>query len=187
MSDIQIIKGSTYRDTLRWATDECRFVAATLVPGAPVRFTALAHGIPDGWPLVYVEGARDIDANKPQGVRVVDVDTLELPCMNGVKFKAGDVVLRVRAPVELAGYQARMQIRDKVNGVVLLEMTSAAPAGQPRIVVDDTTKTIVREIPASVTEALEWKRGVFDLEMFSGDYVVKIDSGAVSVREEVTK
>lgn len=107
--------------------------------------------------------------------------------MNGVKFKAGDVVLRVRAPVELAGYQARMQIRDKVNGVVLLEMTSAAPAGQPRIVVDDTTKTIVREIPASVTEALEWKRGVFDLEMFSGDYVVKIDSGAVSVREEVTK
>lgn len=187
MSDIKIIKGSTYRDTLRWATEECRFVTATLVPGAPVRFTAVAHGIPDGWPLVYVEGSSSFEASKAQIVRVVDANTLELPCVNGVKFKAGDVVLRVRVPVELSGYSARMQIRDKIGGTVLMELSSTAAPGEPSITIDDAAKTIVREIPATVTAAIEWKKGVFDLEMVQGNYVVKIDSGPVSVQEEVTK
>lgn len=40
MTDIAIVKGSTYRDVLRWATADCMFVQATLVPGAPVRLSA---------------------------------------------------------------------------------------------------------------------------------------------------
>lgn len=187
MSAIKIIKGSTYRDSLRWATSECRFVQALLVPGAPLRLTAVGHGIPDEWPLVYVEGSKDIDAAKAQIVRVVDADTLELPCTNGSRFKSGPVVLRVQVPVEMAGYEARMQIRDKPGGAVLLELTSTAASGDPRIAIGNDAKRIDREIPAAVTEALAWKKGVFDLEMVQGDYVIKIDSGPVSVQDEVTK
>lgn len=182
MSTITIIRGSTYRDTLRWASSECVFVSATLVPGAPVRFTATAHGIPDGW-MVNVEGHRSIDEGKRYPVRAVDANTLEIPCMNGAAFKAGAVVIRYNKPVELDGYSARMQIKDKISGTVLLELTSAAGEG---IEIDDDAKTISREIPADVTADLTWKRGVFDLEMVQGDYVIKIDSGIVTVQDEVT-
>ena len=54
------------------------------------------------------------------------------------------------------------------------------------ITIDDTAKTIMREVSAAITEALTWKKGVFDLEMVHGDYVAKIDSGAVIVTGEVT-
>lgn len=187
MSSISIVKGSTYRDSLRWATAECRFVQASLVPGAPLSLIAPGHGIPDLWPLVYVEGSKDIDASKAQTVRVVDADTLELPCTNGSRFKSGPVVLRVQVPVEMAGYEARMQIRDKPGGALLMELTSMASAGEPSITLDDDAKTIVREVPASVTETISWKKGVFDMEMVQGDYVIKIDSGTVTVQDEVTK
>lgn len=187
MTDIAIVKGSTYRDVLRWATAECVFVQATLVPGAPVRLSATAHGIPDGWPLVYVEGSTNIEPTRAQAVRVVNADTLEIPCLNGTKFKAGSVVLRVFKPVELAGYQARMQIRDRIGGTVLLELSSFAIPGDPRIILDDVAKTITREIPAAVTADLSWKRGVFDLEMVIGTDVTKIESGAATTQDEVTK
>ena len=187
MTDIAIVKGSTYRDVLRWATAECVFVQATLIPGAPVRLSATAHGIPDGWPLVHVEGSTNIEPTRAQAVRVVNADTLEIPCLNGTKFKAGSVVLRVFKPVELAGYQARMQIRDRIGGTVLLELSSFAIPGDPRIILDDVAKTITREIPASVTADLSWRRGVFDLEMVVGNDVTKIESGAVTTQDEVTK
>ena len=186
MSEMHIVRGSTYRDTLRWATSECRFVAATLVPAAPLRFSAPDHGVPDGW-QAKVEGSRDIDESERYPLKVIDADTLEISCVNGRGFKAGPVVIRINKPVELGGYKARMQIRDRVGGVVLLELTSEGFDGEPRILIDDDAKIIIREIPAAVTEAIVWKRGVFDLEMVMGDYVIKIDAGAVKVEEEITK
>ena len=56
-----------------------------------------------------------------------------------------------------------------------------------RIILDEVAKTITREIPASVTADLSWRRGVFDLEMVVGNDVTKIESGAVTTQDEVTK
>lgn len=187
MSDIKITKGSTYRDVLFWATEECVFKPATVIPGAPVRLSAVGHGLTDGWPLVWVEGHSNFDDKQAHVVRVVDVDTLELPCLNGVKYKAGAATLRALVPVDMTGYAARMQIRSKVDGPVLFELTSDALPGEPRITLDNTAKTITREIHAALTEAIDWKAGVFDLEMVIGDTVTKIDAGKVTVDLEVTK
>ena len=187
MSELQIIKGSTYRDVVRWGSSECVFLPATIVPGAPVRLNVASHNIPDDWCLVYIENSPNFNERTAQTVKVIDADTLEIPCLNGTKFKGGACLLRVLTPVELTGYQARMQIRDRVGGTILAELSSLAQVGEPRIIIDDIGKSITREIPASVTEAFEFKRGVFDLEMMIGDEVIKIDSGTVSTQEEVTK
>lgn len=185
MSTLKLTAGSTYRDTLHWATEECLFVTASVVPGAPLRLFAPGHTLPHGWPIVYIEGHPSISPQQVHTVAVIDADTLEIPCLNGAHYRAAGVVIRALKPVELAGYSARMQIRDK-SGAVLLELDSATLTGA-RIIIDDTNKTILREIPADVTASLTWSSGVFDLEMSQGDYVVKIDSGPVVVQSEVTK
>jgi hypothetical protein len=178
---VHIVKGSTYRDTLRWATSECRLRQVAITPAAPMRFTVVAHGLPDGW-SVQVEGSQDFDPRERHRIVVVDVDTIELPCVNGAAFRSKTAVLRWSVPVDLAGYTARMQIRDKVGGTVLLDSAT----GDIALTIDNATKTVDRSIAASVTAALTWKKGVYDLELVSGDYVVKLDSGAVTVGDEVT-
>lgn len=176
MSAITIVKGSTYRDVLRWASGDCVFKACTIQATAPLRLTCTAHGIPDGW-YVYVEGSKDIPEATQYPVKVIDADTLEISCLNGTKFKTGSAVVRFNDPVDLTGYTAAMQIKDKVGGTVLLT---------PTITVDNTTKTITREISATATAAITWKKGVFDLEMSNAGFVIKIDSGTVAVQSEVT-
>lgn len=189
MSDIYIEKGSIYRDTLRWATSQCVLVEATLVPGAPVRFSAPSHGLVDGW-SVYVETHRSFSETERHTVTVVDANTIELACVNGIGFRAGPAAIRYRAPVDMTGFAARQQIRHKTTGVLLLELLSTGVAGEPRIIIDNTAKTIQREIPASVTEDIDWSCAEFDLEMYvvaDTNDVTKIDAGDVFVSDEVTR
>lgn len=181
MSTINIVKGSTYRDTLRWASSLCLLKACTVVATAPVRISCTAHGVVDGW-NVQIENHVNFNPKTFYAVKVIDANTLEISCVNGAAFKAGAAVLRYNAPVDMAGYTARMKIKDKVGGTVLAELTTA----NGRIVIDNVAKTIVREIPADVTAALAAKKGVFDLEMIQGTYVTKIDSGTVTIANEVT-
>jgi hypothetical protein len=185
MRTLHITRGSTYRDTLRWATQECLFTPATLKPGAPVTLAAPGHGIPNGWEI-RVEGSMDVRPLRWYTVNVVDSDTLAINCLNGARFREAEVVLRHNAPVDLQGYEARMQIRRCHKGEALLELDSHAGPGSPRIIIDPLEYTITREIPAAITEALDWTRGVFDLEMVQDDYVIKIDTGDVLVFREVT-
>jgi hypothetical protein len=182
MSKLKITRGSTFADTLRWATSECRMIAAVLDPTAPVTLEAVSHGLPDGW-FVSIEGHPRIPETSQFSVKVIDDDTLELSCLNGTPFgTARNVVIRALTPVDLSGYTARMHIRDKVGGTMLLELTTE----NDRIEIDNALKTISRTISADDTADIAWKKGVFDLEMVSGDYVIKIDSGTVEVVGEVT-
>lgn len=195
---MHITKGSTYRDTLRWATSECVFASISGVQLlAPCRLTVAGHGVPPRWrvAITNVKGSVELNAadNPPKPgqyvwARVVDPNTVELPCVDATGFKAykGGGVLRYKAPVDLGGYTARMHIRDKA-GNLLIDLTTEAAAGEPRIVLDNVEKTITREIPAAVTAAIDWKSATYDLEMVSGTGVVKIDAGSVTVGEEITK
>jgi len=99
-------------------------------------------------------------------------------------------------PQSLAGYTARMDIKDKVGGTVWASSEVAdAPNNIIEIAVSDATKTVVLTIPATATAALTAKKGVADLEMVSSGGVVtklKLTQGAqdepdaVRVAGEVT-
>lgn len=188
---MRIVKGSTYRDTLRWATSQCVLRPIDAVsPTAPAILDVPGHGLTHDW-YVSIEGHPDIDERAKMKASVVDTDTLKIECLNGVPFrKARPAVLRYNAPVDLTGYSARQQIRDKVGGTVLLTLDSDGVAGEARIIIDEAEGTISRDIPADVTAAIDWKRGVFDLEMYievgGVEDVFKIDRDTVTVEEEVT-
>lgn len=181
MTTLTIVKGSTYRDTLRWATGECVLKPCTISSLVPLTITCVDHGLIDGW-HVQIENYEYLPARNRYPISLLTPDTFSLPCVNGGAFRTGAAQLRYYTPVDMDGYTARMQIRDRVGGELLVELTTENGG----ITLDNVDKLITREIPADVTAALATRRGVYDFEMVSGDYVVKIDSGTVVIQDEVT-
>jgi len=90
-------------------------------------------------------------------------------------------------PMDLTGYSARMQIREKLKSEdVILELTTA----NSRIAIDitSTDTTLSLYIAPEDTAAIQITRGVYDLELVdtAGD-VFRLMQGAVTVSKEVTR
>jgi hypothetical protein len=86
-------------------------------------------------------------------------------------------------PVDLTGYIARMEIKDKYDGLLLYRMDTASG----RLVIDAPNGAISFEIPASVTEEWTWRNAVYDLEVIdSSGRVTRLIQGTISLTPEVT-
>lgn len=89
------------------------------------------------------------------------------------------------ALVNLSGYAARMQIREKVDApTVLIELTTAngriAPLGADGV--------IQLTLTAAETAAIAWKKGVYDLLMTAPDSSVRrLLTGGIAVSPGVTR
>lgn len=193
-SDLVIEQGKTFGKTLRWETGPVVYKPITAITqAAPARITCPLHGLVNGWrvAVVSVKGMTQINGSTPPKTKdytkatVIDVNTIELNAVNAADFKpytSGGYV-QYNTPVDLSGYTARMAIKDRVGGTVLLSLSTA----NNRIVLDNTAKTIRLSIPATDTAAITWTKGVYDLEMVSaGGDVSRLMSGSVSVIKEVT-
>jgi len=89
----------------------------------------------------------------------------------------------VSTPVDLTGYTARAQFReeyDSPSAFVSLTSTSG-------IVLGGNTGTITLNIPANTTQTLVPDLAVWDLELQSGDTVVRLVEGKVRLKPEVTR
>lgn len=193
--NLTIVKGTTYELPVRWETEPIVYKAITgVTQTAPAVVTCVGHGVPDGWrvAIVSVKGMTQINAkNSPPKesdytlATVLTGDTLELNSVNAAGFKAYTSAgyVQYNAPQDLTGYIARIDIKDKIGGTVLLALTTE----NGRVTVNNTTKTITLLISADDTAAITWKRGVYDLELESSTGVVTaLMSGTVTVVNEVT-
>lgn len=182
MADVLTIKqGKTFSLVLRWSAEPYITKLITAITrAAPARITAAAHGMPDGWRAAVVSagGMRQINAeNYPpkdgeyRKVTKIDADTITLPHVNSTDYTAytSGGYLHYLTPVSLASCTARLTIRDKVGGTALISLDSASLGG---IALDNTAKTITITLSATVTAALTWTRGVFELEIQNGSGVV---------------
>lgn len=212
--EILIQKGKTFSLVVRWETEPIvrkAITAISFATGAP-RLTVTNHGIPDGWrgAIYGVKGPKQINAqNSPPRssdyypLTVVDANTIELNTVTPVDDAGNDWAAYVSGgfiqfytPQSLAGYTARMDIKDKVGGTVWASSEVAdTPYDIIDIALDDVTKTITLTIDAVDTAALTVKRGVTDLELVSSTGVVSklkltdtpyTDPDPVTVFEEVT-
>lgn len=88
-------------------------------------------------------------------------------------------------PIDLTGYDARMQVRKKkTNQTVLLDLN----LGNGGLILGGVTGTIELFISASDTTAITWKQGIYDLELITPtSKVIRFIEGAVSVSLEVTR
>lgn len=198
--DLAIRQGSTFTQVLRWETEPFLTAAITAIdPIASVRIhTAAPHGIPNGWRVAVVgSGVSQLDAknNPPQPdnkkdmrrATVIDADTIEFNGLSAVDFDAyaSGGFLMWYTPQDLAGYIARMKVKDKVGGTEYLELTTGSGGG---IELDNTGKAIVLSLSATVTEQIaSWKKAVYDLELESPTGIVTaLFEGAITVSPEIT-
>jgi len=89
------------------------------------------------------------------------------------------------AAINLTGYTARMQIRERVeSATALVSLTSSSG-----ITLGGAAGTVVITITAALTDALpNMKKGVYDLELVSaGGIVTRLLQGEVVVSPQVTR
>lgn len=197
--DLVIQQGRTFKLVLRWETLPIVYKAIESISlTAPLRLVAPDHGIPDGWDAA-ITGVDGIDSD-PENlysrdfhqVTVLDANTLEINDINASGFRAyvSGGYIQYNTPVDLTGFGGRMKIKDKLGGTVLASTElEDAPLNFLSIFVDTVAKTITLTIAASATEDIAWKKGVYDLEMVSGDVepvITALLTGKVSVTREVT-
>ena len=192
---LTITQGKTFEKVVRWETEPFLSTAILGMSNTlPVRITTGTHGILDGWRVAVVDagGMTELNAanNPPKSAdmrraTVVDTTHIEFNPFSAVNFGTwtSGGYLQWYTPHDLTGYTARMAIKDKVGGTVLLSLTTEN-AG---IAIDATAKTITLAITATATAALTWTTGVYDLELVSSTGVVTgLMDGSVSVTKEVT-
>ena len=190
--DLIIRQGKTFMRALRWEAPPIIYKPITgITQAAPAVVTSPSHGIPDGWrvTVVSVKGMTQINAeNDPPKAKdyikatVPDANTVLLNIVNSSEFKPyiSGGYLMFNTPVDMAGFTARMKIKDKIGGTILLDVGAY-------ITIDNANKKVLIAIPAAITSAITWTKGVYDFEMESaGGIVTQIMSGNVSVLKEVT-
>jgi len=193
-------RGETFQYVVRWGVLPYIHKAITAITqAAPARITAAGHGLVDQWPvaIVGVNGMRQINAcnNPPKDWEFrpatrVDSDTITLNNLSSAAFlpyTSGGFVMYY-TPQDLAGYTARMKIKDRVGGTVLASTEAGdAPKNTITVTLDNSAKTITVQIADSDTTGFTWSTGVFDLELESNTGITtRLLSGTVDVETEVT-
>lgn len=87
--------------------------------------------------------------------------------------------------IDLTGYTARMQIRQKVHSTTsYVDATTA----NGKLAIDGSNGKITLTLTDTETSAFEWTAGVYDLEIEATDGTVsRVIQGAVTVSQEVTR
>lgn len=187
--NFKIYQGSTFREILRWESGTKVYVPITnITKTAPVAITAPAHGCPVGWRarVVGAGGMREINTEDYRLVTSTTPDSVVFNSVNSLQYTAytSGGVLEYNQPVPLAGYTARMQVREKLDSPsVLLELTSENGG----IILDAAVYTITLLATPLQTQTLNFKTAVYSLELVRGQEVIPFSSGSVSLVQEVTR
>lgn len=83
-------------------------------------------------------------------------------------------------PVDLTGYSARMQIRKKFGGTLLIELTDG-----DGLTLGGAAGTVTIDMTAAQTAEIT-RSGVYDLELVIGSTVTKVLRGQFILTHEVT-
>lgn len=187
--NFKVYQGSTFTEILRWESPTKVYKSiSSISKTAPIVITAVAHGIVVGWrcKVSNVLGMKEINSDEYIQATSVTSDTITINSINAVGYTSyiSGGILEYNQPEDLSTYTARMQIREKPSStVVLLELTSSNGG----IILNNTLKTITLNISASATAALSFKYAVYSLELVSGDIVVPLLYGSLTLDTEITR
>ena len=187
--NFKVYQGSTFREVLRWESSQKAYVPITnITKTAPVTITADNHGIPTGWraKVLNSTGMKEINSEEYRVVTAVNANTVTINSINALSYSTylGGGVLEYNQPVDLAGFTARMQLRQKLESTdVIYEMTTENGG----ITINNLTKTIELLILANTTETFSFNTAVYSLELVSGSEVVPFIGGNLTLVREVTR
>lgn len=189
--NFKIYQGSTFSEVLRWESSKKVYKTITsITKAAPAVITSTAHGVPSGWRIKVtdVAGMKEINSSDTYRIAtVLSADSIELNDINSSSYTAytSGGTLEYNEPVDLSGFTARMQIREKIDSATtLLELTTV----NNRIIINNTDKTITLTIDAITTAGLTFTTAVYSLELVSsGGVVTPFASGTITLVKEVTR
>jgi hypothetical protein len=187
--NLKIYQGSTFRQVLRWESATKVYVPITNISkSAPVVITAPNHQIPLGWRarVTNAGGMKEINSTDYSTVTATTTDTVTFNQVNSLGFTAYTTggVLEYNTPVDLSGYTARMQIREKLTSDTVIHTLTTENGG---IVFDNTLKTITLLIPDETTTEFNFVSGVYSLELMVANEVISFAGGNVALQREVTR
>lgn len=189
--NFKVYQGATFNEVLRWESSKKIYKPITNVTqAAPCVVTATTHGVPDGWrvKITNVGGMTELNSveNYIQATKLT-ADTIELNSINAVGYKAytSGGILEYNEPVNLTGYTARMQLREKVDSTTVIDEITTANNG---IVIDETNSRITLYISAIDTAAYTFTSAVYSLELISPTLeVTPLANGTLTLVKEVTR
>ena len=118
--NFKMYQGSTFNEVLRWESSKRVYVPITnITKAAPAVVTAPNHNIPDGWraKITNVGGMTEINSTETyHQITKIDTNSIELNLVNSLGYKTytSDGVIEFNEPVDLTGFTARMQLREKI-------------------------------------------------------------------------
>jgi hypothetical protein len=193
--DWTIYQGRVFRRIVRWETTPTVFKEITgITRGAPTSVLCVGHGLSSGWYVAVTDvlGMTEINApaNSPRSsdyrqVTVLDSDNFTINDLSSAQFSpyTSGGYIRYNTPKSLSGAVARLQIRDRVGGTLLLDMSSTTG----EIDLDDTNHVVIVSILDDVTKLMTYTSAVYDLEIedSDGDTYVLL-TGSIEVVPEIT-
>lgn len=189
--NFKIYQGSTFEEILRLESAKKVYKLITgITQAAPVVITSVGHAIPNNWrvKITNVVGMKEINNSDDYVVSTLKtVDTIEINSINSLGYTAytSGGVLEYNEPVDLTGYTARMQIREKLDSTTFIKELTTENGG---IIIDNTAKTITLYISAADTALLTILSSVYSLELIDAlGKVSQIISGNISLIKEVTR
>jgi len=195
---LSVRKGANADIPLRIETGLLSFAAITaMTKSAPLRVTAPAHGVPDGWYVAIIDAkgmtslnaadSNDIRDTEFHRVTWIDADTLDFDDISSANFKpyTSGGYLAFYAPMDLSAYtSARMDIKLRVGGDVILALSTTAGT----LEIDAATSTVWIRLTDADLEAISSRDYVTDIELVHAtavDAICSADS-VMSVLPEVT-
>lgn len=191
--NFKMYQGSTFSEVLHWETNKKVYIPISSIPKAAptVVTTTGAHSIPGVWRvrLENVGGMKEINSPDDEyymGTATSNT-TIELNAVNSLGFTAYTTggVIEYNQPVDLTGYTARMQLREKLDSTtVLAEYTTE----NGKLLIDTATSKITIVVDAATTAAYTFNSAVYSLELVSsGSQVTQLMVGTITLVKEVTR
>lgn len=181
---LRIIQGTTLNKAIRLMQPGRIYRDITAIASsAPVRLTIPGHGLTGTWPAWFagVVGLPSLNREpvtaRPQLVKVIDANTLEVNVIDASGAKASGGRLIYLPPIDLAGVTGRLLVRPALGAMPLLELTTANGG-----LVIDGPGLLRIHLSATNSAALGWTRGVYELELtFADGTVQRFAQGEVQV------
>lgn len=188
----KVYQGSTFHEIFRWESSTKAYVPITqITKTAPVVITAPAHGLVPGWRarVTNVAGMKEINSATSDSyytISEVTTDTVTINSVNAIAFTAytSGGVLEYNEPVDLTGYTARMQIREKITSTEVID-TLTTETGE--IIITPAENTIEIKLSATRTAAYTFNSAVYSLELVKAGVVIPFIAGSLALQREVTR
>lgn len=193
--NFKVYQGSTFQEVLRWESATKTYATISAISKAAPCVITVNSGQPTppvNWRVrvTGVSGMKEINQLSDSDyylTSAISSNNITINTINSAAYTTytSGGIIEWNTPVPLAGYTAKMQIREAIDSsTVILELTTANGG----IVIDTTNYTIGINMTSTQTAAFTFINAVYSLELTNvGGAVQTFVNGNLSLVPEVTR